>query len=88
MKKQTKQTNEEYEHYKFLFEVRKKESKKIYFSKLIGKYKDNTKNVGYHERNLKQGVCIKELLLEKNKYLTTKPMQSNLMIILLILDLT
>lgn len=46
MKKQTKQTNEEYEHYKFLFEVTKKTPEKLYYSKLIGKYKDNAKKIG------------------------------------------
>ena len=41
-----KKTKKEYQDYKRLFESIKKRSKKLYFSKLILKYKNNIKKLG------------------------------------------
>ena len=43
LKKRNEKTKKEYEDYKKLFESIKKRSKKLYFSKLILKYKNNIK---------------------------------------------
>ena len=43
LKKRNEKTKKEYQDYKKLFESIKKRSKKLYFSKLILKYKNNIK---------------------------------------------
>lgn len=44
--KKTKQIDEKYKHRKTLFDPTKKKSKTLYYSKLIKKYKNNTKKRG------------------------------------------
>ena len=46
LKKKTKQIDEKYKYRKTLFHPPKKKSKTLYYSKLIKKYKNNTKKRG------------------------------------------
>ena len=71
LKKRNEKTKKEYQDYKKLFESIKKRSKKLYFSKLILKYKNNIKKTwqvikeAIGKEKCKQQNLPKKILVDK-----------------------
>ena len=78
LKKRNEKTKKEYQDYKKLFESIKKRSKKLYFSKLILKYKNNIKKTwqvikeAIGKEKYKQQNLPKKILVEKKSIIETE----------------
>ena len=78
LKKRNEKTKKEYQDYKKLFESIKKRSKKLYFSKLILKYKNNIKKtwqvikeaIGkekYKQQNLPKKILVDKISITETR---------------------
>ena len=78
LKKRNEKTKKEYQDYKKLFESIKKQSKKLHFSKLILKYKNNIKKTwqvikeAIGKEKCKQQNFPKKILVDKKSITATK----------------
>ena len=78
LKKRNEKTKKEYQDYKKLFESIKKRSKKLYFSKLILKYKNNIKKTWHvikeaiGKEKYKQQNLPKKILVDKKSITETE----------------
>ena len=83
-KKINEKTKKEYQDYKKLFESIKKRSKKLYFSKLILKYKNNIKKTwqvikeAIGKEKYKQQNLPKKILVDKKSIAETESIAENL----------
>ena len=89
LKKRNEKTKKEYQDYKKLFESIKKRSKKLYFSKLILKYKNNIKKTwqvikeAIGKEKYKQQNLLKKILVDKKSITETESIAESLINILL-----